>query len=82
MGNVTYGSKLYSDLKSSLPDDVFKKKYGHLKAKERAVVQQPKAPVKKSGLGSDSLADAIKHRQGMSKMFGGGLDLKEVGKRL
>lgn len=83
MGNVEYGSKLYSDLKSSLPDDVFKKKYGHLKAAPRPVT---KTAPKKNGLGGDKIGEAMAEHKSRANMFGanpsGMVDLKAVAKKL
>ena len=60
MNNVKYGSKLYNDLKSSLPDEVFAKKYVSLKP-------APKVMPKKAtgrGLGGQNLADLVPGRSG------------------
>ena len=84
MGGLTYGSKTYNDIKNSLPDEAFKKKYGHLKAPQKREVS--KNIPKSTGLGGDKIADAVANHKSRASMFGnnssGVVDLKAVGKKL
>ena len=84
MSDPVYGSKTYNDIKNSLPDDVFKEKFGHIREPQKREVS--KNIPKSTGLGGDKIADAIADQKSRAKMLGnnpsGVVDLKSVSKKL
>ena len=76
MGDMKYGSKLYNDIKGSLPSDVFAKKYGHIKPPVVKMKPTVKVKPKQSGLGAGKNLDELmkvekKRRSVMSSGIGG-----------